>query len=412
MSREIPQPIRAYVGLAATVLDEARKIPESLPGLPVRLVGLAMQTALKVQQQWAGLVARGDEVLTGIRGEDEPGLATFDDDEDVPAAATPPAASARASAFDRAAAVVPDHDPDHDGPAHDDTALVDDEVSGLAAAPDPAEVVETLQDITDQVTARDAGEGAAPGDAAAVLTAEDALETALLETDGTLAFPADPGGSPVGEVDGVPDVGTAGEVTEVDVLSPTGEVETVAATVTDEAVAAPESAADLEPAEPGPAPAGEADADTGATDAEATTDADTAVDEGGTTVAAATGVRTDVGGADTAEEDAAIAAGAAVDAVGATVDDAGAPPTDDPEGGSELSGSQAAGSAPIAGYDGWTVAQLRGRLRGYQLATVSDLLAYEEATRNREPFVRMLRNRLEKVERQAVESSPLAPRGL
>jgi hypothetical protein len=98
--------------------------------------------------------------------------------------------------------------------------------------------------------------------------------------------------------------------------------------------------------------------------------------------------------------------------VGATADQPDAAPTDDPEGGSELSGSQAAGTAPVSGYDGWTVAQLRGRLRGYQLSTVADLLAYEESTRAREPFLRMLRNRLEKVERQAVEASPLAPRGM
>jgi hypothetical protein len=328
MSRQIPEPIRAYVGLAATVLDEARKLPEALPGLPVRAVGLAMQTALKLQQQWAGLVARGDEVLTGFRGEDEPGLATFDDDDDVPAA------SARASAFDRAAADVPDD-------------IVDDEISGLAAVPDPIEVVETLQDITDQVVALD--EVAAVEDAEAVLTPEDALETALLETDGAPAS------------DTAADTAAA-EVTEVDVLTPDGEVETVEATVTDEAIAAPETPADLEPADAGTAPVTEADADT------ITDDQATAVDEGGSPVAVATGGSTD---------------------------------TDAP-----------AAKAPVAGYDGWTVAQLRGRLRGYQLSTVADLLAYEESSRAREPFLRMLRNRLEKLERQAVEASPLAPRGM
>ena len=84
MAREIPEVVRAAAGLAATVLDEARKLPETLPGLPVRVIGLAMQSALKVQQQYAGLVARGDELFTGLRGEDEPGLATFDDDLDEP----------------------------------------------------------------------------------------------------------------------------------------------------------------------------------------------------------------------------------------------------------------------------------------------------------------------------------------
>src|SRR6478672_11627495 len=100
MAREIPEVVRAAAGLAATVLDEARKLPETLPGLPVRLIGLAMQQAMKVQQQYAGFVARGDELFTGFRGEDEPGLATFDDDEDD----EPSAASTgfRDSAFDRA----------------------------------------------------------------------------------------------------------------------------------------------------------------------------------------------------------------------------------------------------------------------------------------------------------------------
>jgi hypothetical protein len=43
--------------------------------------------------------------------------------------------------------------------------------------------------------------------------------------------------------------------------------------------------------------------------------------------------------------------------------------------------------------------------------TVADLVSYEESTRNREPYLRMLRNRLEKLDEQAVEASPLAPRG-
>jgi hypothetical protein len=43
---------------------------------------------------------------------------------------------------------------------------------------------------------------------------------------------------------------------------------------------------------------------------------------------------------------------------------------------------------------------------------VAELVAYEEATRAREPYLRMLRNRLEKLDQQAVEASPLAPRGM
>ena len=100
MAREIPEVVRAAAGLAATVLDEARKLPETLPGLPVRLIGQALQTSLKIQQQYSGLVARGDEVFTGLRGESEAGLATFDDD--LPSSAAP--APAEWSATQRAGA--------------------------------------------------------------------------------------------------------------------------------------------------------------------------------------------------------------------------------------------------------------------------------------------------------------------
>ena len=51
--------------------------------------------------------------------------------------------------------------------------------------------------------------------------------------------------------------------------------------------------------------------------------------------------------------------------------DATAAATDDPRR-SRL-GPQAAGAAPIDGYDSFSIAQLRGRLRGYALSTVADL---------------------------------------
>src|SRR3954467_2699026 len=121
MAREIPEVVRAAAGLAATVLDETRKLPETLPGLPVRLIGFAMQKAMWAQQQYAGLVARGDELFTGLRGEDEPGLATLDDDlpEDAPAAGT----GYRESAFDRAE--VPAEEDLLSGLPEDDVALPD-----------------------------------------------------------------------------------------------------------------------------------------------------------------------------------------------------------------------------------------------------------------------------------------------
>jgi hypothetical protein len=416
MSREIPEVVRAAAGLAATVLDEARKLPQTLPSLPVRLLGLAMQQAMKVQQQYAGLVARGDELFTGVRGENEPGLATFDDDEPAPA----PSNGFRDSAFDRAG----DTDAVVDEPA-DQVELGRQSIEELAdEAPSTHDILDeiAIDEVVDRApTLEETAPALSVVENVPATEDADAVETALLESDDSPAATH----SPV-ETEPTADVSTT-----VDVLTPDGEVATVDAAVTDEGIAAPDAdtatgaatgskgkqarktaktAKTTGTKATGTRATGTRTVDTGITDtAAANTDSGpaTATDESGSDVAAATGVRTDVGGSDTSEEDRAIAEGAAIDAVG----ESSAAPTDDPEGGSELSGSQAAGAAPIDGYDSFSIAQLRGRLRGYALSTVQDLLAYEEATRARDPYLRMLRNRLEKLEEQAIASSPLTPRG-
>jgi hypothetical protein len=349
MAREIPEPVRAAAGLAASVLDEVRKLPETLPGLPVRAIGLAMQATMKLQQEYAGLVARGDELFTGLRGDSEPGLATFDDDveDGIPAAQT---RGFRDSAFDRVASPVSTDEVVGDPLT---TADVDDDPAADAAVqaateligrPDGAE--DALEELAIEELVDAEPPAAAPPAGDTVTDDADAVENALLESDAATDVPA-------------------GQGTLVDVVDADGDVTTAEAVVTDEGVATPE-----------PAPAD---------------------DEGGPDVAAATGVRTDVDATDTSETDTAIAAGSAVDAVGGDSSAA----TDDPAGGSELAGSQAAGVAPVDGYDGFSIAQLRGRLRGYAPSTVENLLAYEEATRARQPYVRMLRNRLERLNADA-----------
>src|SRR5215217_2900498 len=96
MSTPIPPPLRAAAGLAALAIDTARKVPQQVVGLPVLAVSTALQASLKAQQTYAGLVARGDEVLNQFRGHpDTPPWARFDDEE--PAGTRPP------SAFDTAA---------------------------------------------------------------------------------------------------------------------------------------------------------------------------------------------------------------------------------------------------------------------------------------------------------------------
>jgi hypothetical protein len=345
MAREIPEVVRAAAGLAATVLDEARKLPETLPGLPVRVIGVAMQHAMKVQQTYAGLIARGDELLTGLRGESEPGLATFDEDLE-PVTVTQPSNGFRDSAFDR----VADTDVAPVLAAADEAGVdVDDAVVDAAEAVTTAEqAIEITEDApsTEEVLEELALDEAVPEVADTdPLTATEGIDDAAVTEDAAAVVSAllESDSAPTGTPDTAPaDTDASADVaTTVDVLTPEGEVATVEAAVTDEGIAAVEAPQD----EPG-------------------------TDE---TVAAT----------DAAAE--------------------GAPAEETP--------SSAPSTAPVDGYDSFSVAQLRGRLRGYALSSVSDLLAYEEATRSREPYLRMLRNRLEKLEEQAVESSPLAPRG-
>lgn len=343
MAREIPEVVRAAAGLAATVVDEARRLPETLPGVPVRLIGMAMQHAMKVQQQYAGLVARGDELFTGIRGDAEPGLATFDDD-DVAAA---PATGFRGSAFDRAD-VVPDEVPDRVGAQNTvedfvDEAPATEEVLEELAIDEAIEAAPTLEE-TDPARGRDAESSTAP---------DDAVDDSAIELP--VAGAAD--------IDDVP--------SSVDVPTADGsDVTTVEAILTDEGIAAPVPA-----------------------DYAGTTDDGTEVARGDGPIAVAISADADDAGTD----EAPIAAGGAVDA-----------PADDSASGNA---AQAPTEEPVNGYDAFSIAQLRGRLRGYAFATVADLVAYEEATRARPEYLRMLRNRLEKLEEKAVEASPLAPRG-
>lgn len=84
----LPIPIRAALGLAATAVEEARKLPETLPQavttVPVIAVGAAMQASMRVQQRIAALAAKGDQVISEFRGtpSEPPAWATFDDEAD------------------------------------------------------------------------------------------------------------------------------------------------------------------------------------------------------------------------------------------------------------------------------------------------------------------------------------------
>jgi hypothetical protein len=113
MSAPIPMPLRAAAGLAAVAIDEARRLPTRLVGLPVSAVGAALQVSLKAQQRYAELVARGDQLLGHLRGQraGTPPWARFDEEEMAAAggAGSPGAGGRAPSAFD--AAGDPDEPP-------------------------------------------------------------------------------------------------------------------------------------------------------------------------------------------------------------------------------------------------------------------------------------------------------------
>jgi hypothetical protein len=131
MSTPIPPPLRAAAGLAALTIDAARKVPQQLVGLPVLAVSTALQASLKAQQTYAGLIARGDEVLGQLRRREDAPWARFDDE---PAGARPP------SAFDAA------QDPAEAADGVADALAADDLADALtAAAVEEAALVEEVE---------------------------------------------------------------------------------------------------------------------------------------------------------------------------------------------------------------------------------------------------------------------------
>jgi len=79
----LPLPLRVAAGLAATVVERARELPEKLVGLPVTVASQAMQLSMRVQQEITALAIKGDEALASFRPvEETPEWATFDEDVD------------------------------------------------------------------------------------------------------------------------------------------------------------------------------------------------------------------------------------------------------------------------------------------------------------------------------------------
>lgn len=77
---DLPMPFRAALGLVATAMDEARRLPDRAIELPMLAVGTALQVSMRAQQRYAELAARGDELISRQQVSDEPpAWATFDE---------------------------------------------------------------------------------------------------------------------------------------------------------------------------------------------------------------------------------------------------------------------------------------------------------------------------------------------
>jgi hypothetical protein len=82
MKSSLPLPVRIAAGLAVTAVEQARKLPEQLTGLPVTVVSQALQLSMRVQQRVTELAIKGDDALASLRPvEETPDWATFDEDD-------------------------------------------------------------------------------------------------------------------------------------------------------------------------------------------------------------------------------------------------------------------------------------------------------------------------------------------
>ena len=82
-----PYGVRLAVGAAATVIEETRKLPQTILMYPMTLVSQAAQMVMRWQQNVADLVIKGDETLETLfpPKDEQPDWATFDEDlEEVP----------------------------------------------------------------------------------------------------------------------------------------------------------------------------------------------------------------------------------------------------------------------------------------------------------------------------------------
>lgn len=77
-----PYGVRLLVGAAVTALEETRKLPQTILTYPMTVASQVAHMVMKVQQDVADLVIRGDETLENLfpPKDEQPTWATFDED--------------------------------------------------------------------------------------------------------------------------------------------------------------------------------------------------------------------------------------------------------------------------------------------------------------------------------------------
>lgn len=78
-----PYGVRLLIGAAVTALEETRRLPQTVVTYPMTVVSQLAQMVMKMQQDVADLVIRGDETLEQLfpPKDEHPGWATFDEDD-------------------------------------------------------------------------------------------------------------------------------------------------------------------------------------------------------------------------------------------------------------------------------------------------------------------------------------------
>jgi hypothetical protein len=82
-----PYGVRLLVGVAVTAIEETRKLPQTILMYPMTIASQIAHLVMKMQQDLADLVIKGDETLDAMfpPKDEQPEWVTFDEDLDIDA---------------------------------------------------------------------------------------------------------------------------------------------------------------------------------------------------------------------------------------------------------------------------------------------------------------------------------------